>query len=181
MGHFTSGHFEFEGTTGRLNFVAVLSFILDMSFIQTFRQGLNGIPNANSTPQTSRSIPKFPLTTYFSLLSYLAPLLLLSFLILPRSSTYLSLGTTPETIKRSSADRPEHPFLTPLTSNVLLTMSWNVLGMWICMIWWGQHLRKWWSLSEAGSESQTGEKEIKERQEEFTLTLNVSFLTLSIL
>lgn len=43
-----------------------------------------------------------------------------------------------------SADRPEHPFLTPVTSQPTYTMLWLVLGVWVSVAWWSKHLASWW-------------------------------------
>ncbi|WVR08696.1 hypothetical protein IAU60_005754 [Kwoniella sp. DSM 27419] len=66
-----------------------------------------------------------PLHEYFSLHAYLSTLLVSVFIFLPRSTLWF----IEEGSQRSSADRPEHPFLTPITSRPLTTMTWDVLGM----------------------------------------------------
>lgn len=86
---------------------------------------------------------KLPLDQYFASLSYLSLLLITSFLFLPRSTTWL-LGPSYAPRQRSSADRPEHAFLTQITAQPLLTLMWTCLGMLICMAWWGRKLRGWW-------------------------------------
>ncbi|KAJ9121069.1 hypothetical protein QFC24_005050 [Naganishia onofrii] len=54
-------------------------------------------------------------------------------------------STTPQQI--ISADRPEHPFLTPLTANINVTLLWTIAGVVVSMVWWGTHLRRWWMAS----------------------------------
>jgi phosphatidylinositol glycan class F len=83
--------------------------------------------------------PQLPLKHYFALLSYLSSLLVANFLFLPRSSSWKRAPLA----QRSSADRPEHPFLTPLTSDPIHTMAWHLLGLAVCLAWWSQHLRTW--------------------------------------
>lgn len=98
-------------------------------------------PKTNSSkPETTT--PSLPLREYFALLSYHSALLVASLLFLPRSTKGARL------LQRSSADRPEHPFLTPLTADPLRTMAWHVVGLAVCMTWWGQHLRTWWAVSD---------------------------------
>ncbi|RSH86998.1 hypothetical protein EHS25_003486 [Saitozyma podzolica] len=93
--------------------------------------------NSSSSVTTPPPPPSLPLREYFALLSYHSALLIASFLFLPRSTKGTRLS------QRSSADRPEHPFLTPLTANPLRTMAWHVVGLAVCVTWWGQHLRTW--------------------------------------
>jgi hypothetical protein len=103
-------------------------------------------PSSGTTPSSSPS-PSLPLREYFALLSYHSALLVASFLFLPRSTKGTRLS------QRSSADRPEHPFLTPLTADPLRTMAWHVVGLAVCMAWWGQHLRTWWAGSKKRDDS----------------------------
>ncbi|GFZ51415.1 hypothetical protein JCM24511_09177 [Saitozyma sp. JCM 24511] len=103
-------------------------------------------PKTNSSkPETTT--PSLPLREYFALLSYHSALLVASLLFLPRSTKGARL------LQRSSADRPEHPFLTPLTADPLRTMAWHVVGLAVCMTWWAQHLRTWWAGSKTRDDS----------------------------
>ena len=70
----------------------------------------------------------------------LSGLLLASFLLLPRFGSSSTVQTT-------SADRPEHPFLTPLTANAGKTMMWAAFGSAASMAAWGHLL----SLRNAGT------------------------------
>jgi len=85
------------------------------------------------------------LKQYFILLSCLSSFLCGSFAFLPHLWSWFSI-ILPQA-QRSSVDRPEHPFLTPLTSRPLVTMVWDVLGMAVCIAWWGQRLKGWWGQS----------------------------------
>lgn len=40
----------------------------------------------------------------------------------------------------TSADRPEHPWLTPITANPTRTLVWHLMGEAVVVIMWGQHL-----------------------------------------
>ncbi|ORY31309.1 GPI biosynthesis protein family Pig-F-domain-containing protein [Naematelia encephala] len=84
----------------------------------------------------------FPLKEYFALHLYLSCLLIGSLLFLPRSSRWFANDSIVK-IRASSLDRPEHPFLAPLTNDPLRTMSWYILGELVIMMWWGQHLLVW--------------------------------------
>lgn len=81
------------------------------------------------------------LKDYFSSLAYLSLLLGACLVLLPRSSTYFYAS---EPVQRSSTDRPEHPFLTPITANVPATLGWELVGLVITMAWWGGKVSRWW-------------------------------------
>lgn len=104
-------------------------------------------------PASSSTGYYFPLAQYLSLHLVLSIFLLFSLGFLPRSQTWLE-GVLPASwtekaangaVKQViSADRPELEFLTPLTANVVVTLSWTCAGLVVCMTWWGAHLRRWW-------------------------------------
>lgn len=105
-----------------------------------------------STTTRLSSIPTFPLATYLSTHLLLSALLLFSFAFLPRSDAFWrapiadagsenGAGHPRQTV---SADRPEHPFLTPITSDPFKSLVFQVLGVAVCMLWWSHHLRGWW-------------------------------------
>ncbi|WVF67734.1 hypothetical protein IAT40_002493 [Kwoniella sp. CBS 6097] len=119
-----------------------------------------------------------PLKEYFALHAYLSTLLLLSFIFLPHSTPYV-LGSTSSSSQQqqrqnSSADRPEFPFLTPITSRPTITMLWDVLGMGVCMAWWGARMLRWSTqgstagagarVGQHGQGKLVGEDEVSERQ-----------------
>ncbi|WVQ79352.1 hypothetical protein IAT38_001449 [Cryptococcus sp. DSM 104549] len=113
-------------------------------------------------------MPHFPLHEYFPLLIYLSFILLLSFITLPHSTAFLFPSPLTQS---SSADRPEHPFLTPITARPLVTMLWDVLGMGVCMGWWGGRMKGWWEGSgkgkgagAVGERGLVGENELEERR-----------------
>jgi hypothetical protein len=81
-----------------------------------------------------------PLAEYASKQGVLAPLLLGSFCLLPRST-----WPTIFPIDRSSLDRPEWQFLSPITADPLKSMVLEVIGVAFCMLWWAPTLRSWWS------------------------------------
>ncbi len=115
-----------------------------------------------------------PLKEYFSLLSYQTVLLITSFLFLPRSSPwFLDRSTSSSPTQRTSADRPEHPFLTPLTASPLVTMVWDVIGTLVIMLWWGQHLKTWCSVLTFNANRVIDEKETSHRQERLRASIKV--------
>ena len=71
--------------------------------------------------------------------------LLSSLLILPRS---LILLPTSRSLQTSSIDRPEPPWLTPITAHPIHTMTINLIGVIAVMWWFGGQLTSW-SLSAA--------------------------------
>ena len=86
---------------------------------------------------SQQTAPQLPLAKYASNLAFLTFLLTSTTVFLPRSS---KSGLA----QRSSADRPEHPFLTPLTADPLRTMVLEVGGVGVVMAWWGTRMRGWW-------------------------------------
>lgn len=97
--------------------------------------------SGKSAASSSSSQEALPLPLYLALHVTFSGFLLFSFLFLPRSSNYFGGDVNDQ---RISADRPEHPFLTPLTSSPISTMLWLDLGIWISVAWWAGHLRAWW-------------------------------------
>lgn len=71
------------------------------------------------------SSPSFPFTRFSSLLGVHTALLGFVALYLPRSS--LLLFPLPD--QASSRDRPQHPFIQPLTADPLLTLVWLCFGV----------------------------------------------------
>ncbi|WVQ75158.1 hypothetical protein IAR50_004767 [Cryptococcus sp. DSM 104548] len=110
--------------------------------------------------------PTFPLHEYFGLLIYLAILLPATFLSLPHSTTYF-VPTSFPLAQSSSADRPEHVFLTPITARPGVTMLCDVVGMGVVMVWWGGRMKGWFEGKgevKVGGEKVVGESELVERQ-----------------
>ncbi len=114
---------------------------------------------------------QLPLKEYLALHSYLSSLLIGSFIFLPHSSQWL-LGTSPA-IQHSSSDRPEHAFLTPLTSRPLLSMCWDVFGMFVCMAWWSRRLSIW-ADGKQSTQPVVGEQQVVDRQQKTIKSMQVS-------
>lgn len=103
-------------------------------------QALRKRPVRRSKTTNAAPPESLQLAQYLALHITFAGFLLFSFLFLPRSSSYF--GDVVD--QRISADRPEHPFLTPLTSSPKSTIMWLDLGVFISVAWWAGHLRAWW-------------------------------------
>ncbi|KXN83813.1 Phosphatidylinositol-glycan biosynthesis class F protein [Leucoagaricus sp. SymC.cos] len=73
-------------------------------------------------------------------------LLLFSGLFLPRT-TFLQdvTGVRVDPAQLSSLDRPQHPFLEPLTLNPLTTIIYICSGAAVLQTWWAGYIRNWWS------------------------------------
>jgi hypothetical protein len=124
-----------------------------------FNAALNRQTGTSTTANEGSNAFSFPLAQYISLHLILSGFLLFSIGFLPRSQAWLdgilpllkiapsaeTKSTTPQQI--ISADRPEHPFLTPLTANINVTLLWTIAGVVVSMVWWGTHLRRWWMAS----------------------------------
>lgn len=66
----------------------------------------------------------------------------------------------------SSRDRPQHPFLAPLTANPASTLLYICAGGIILQSWWAEWMRNWWlqlGLKGTGEEKRT-EKAFHDRQ-----------------
>ncbi|KAI9637124.1 protein-tyrosine phosphatase-like protein [Dioszegia hungarica] len=103
-----------------------------------------------SASHHSPIMPAFNTKQYLTHATYHQCLLFASFVFLPRSS---KVGT-----QRTSADRPEHPFLTPITYSPIRTMAWYLIGAGVCAMLWGQHLRTW---SEGGVRIKDRDERVK--------------------
>jgi hypothetical protein len=105
-----------------------------------------------ATTTSRKSLTSFPLASYLSIHLLLSTFLLFSFGFLPQSEAFWrrpSQGDDAINKQVISADRPEHPFLTPITSDPIKTMVLEVIGVSFCMVWWSGHLRSWWRLAKS--------------------------------
>lgn len=85
---------------------------------------------------------KFPYLQYASLLGTYVVLVCFAGLALPSSSKWLGFRSLPQL---SSVDRPQHPFLNPITSNpagTVVTVSVGIFGL---TVWWAGWVRLWWA------------------------------------
>lgn len=79
----------------------------------------------------------FPLARFASLVGVHTTLILFTALFLPRSS-YL-ITSLPS--QASSKDRPQHPFLQPITADPLLTLTWLCFGAAVVQVSWAGWLK----------------------------------------
>ncbi|KIK68401.1 hypothetical protein GYMLUDRAFT_35812 [Collybiopsis luxurians FD-317 M1] len=86
--------------------------------------------------------PFFPFARYTSLVGVNSSLMVFVGLFFPRSTTLLNSDTYPA--QRTSRDRPQHPFLDPLTASPVSTLAYICFGIMILQAWWGGWVRHWW-------------------------------------
>ncbi|KAJ8468935.1 hypothetical protein ONZ45_g17061 [Pleurotus djamor] len=89
---------------------------------------------------------KFPFAGYTSIVGVHSTLLFFAALFLPRSTIFLdpSLAPRPAPSQLTSRDKPQHPFLEPLTLNPTWTMLCVCAGTLVLQGWWGGWIRRWW-------------------------------------
>ncbi|KIO33132.1 hypothetical protein M407DRAFT_241161 [Tulasnella calospora MUT 4182] len=83
-----------------------------------------------------------PLARYTSIVGTQSLLLAFTALFLPRSTTSL-LGSDFLPPPSSSLDRPQHPFLEPITASPVLTLVWLCLGVGVVISWSSGYMRVW--------------------------------------
>lgn len=108
-----------------------------------------------------------PGNSYIPVVGVHTTLLLFSGLFLPRTTFLRDIaGVQIDPTQHSSLDRPQHPFLEPLTSSPLSTLVYICVGATVLQGWWAGYVRDWWSLSVIeGSENEKRlEKAIIDRQ-----------------
>ena len=74
------------------------------------------------------------------------PLVLIHLILL--SSSLVLLPTTPIPNlpippPPRGLDKPQHPFLNPITARPILTLAWACLGVVLLIPWWAGSLRRW--------------------------------------
>jgi len=84
----------------------------------------------------------FPFARYISLVFVHATLLAFTALFLPRTTFLFQLPPGPS--QMTSRDRPQHPFLEPLTINPVSTLACICAGGVVLQGWWGGWVRGWW-------------------------------------
>ena len=100
-----------------------------------------------ATPVDSASSEKarfFPFARYTSIVGVHTTLLVFTALFLPRT-TFLFEFTTPsvdETLL-TSRDKPQHPFLVPLTLSPISTLLCICSGVVVLQAWWAGYVRDW--------------------------------------
>jgi GPI ethanolamine phosphate transferase 2/3 subunit F len=82
----------------------------------------------------------FPFSRYISIVGVHTNLLAFTALYLPRTAFFI---ITPDLTPASSRDKPQHPFLDPLTINPAWTLASICGGAIILQGWWGGWVRNW--------------------------------------
>lgn len=126
----------------------------------------------NSPPTTTNSsllslVEVLPGNSYIPIVGVHTTLLLFNALFLPRTTFLQDIaGLRVDPAQLSSLDRPQHPFLEPLTLNPLTTIVYICLGAAVLQTWWAGYVRDWLSLMTIkGSENEKRlEKAIVNRQ-----------------
>jgi len=133
-------------------------------------KGKKSVPKASlGAPETSNKagsnprslathiVPKtLTVSSYLSLVAVHTTLWAFTALYLPRAS-FLANLTRPEwdASQLTSQDRPQHPFLEPLTKNPTATLWATCAGAAALQGWWAGWLREWWiNLGMVGTEEE---------------------------
>jgi phosphatidylinositol glycan class F len=107
------------------------------------------------------------MTGYFSIVGVHTTLWIFVAFYLPRTAVLSDLAK-PQwgEAQISSRDRPQHPFLEPLTSNPTATLIYICAGAVMLQSWWGGWMREWWlQLGIEGTEEEKRtEKAFHDRQ-----------------
>ena len=117
---------------------------------------------AATASHPSRAKPGvFPLAQYTSVVGVHCMLLTFTALFLPRTPSILS---NVERVSTNSRDRPQHPFLEPMTRDPLSTLLCICVGTAILQAWWAGWVRGWYlGLSSSGSDNRK-RSEMKRRK-----------------
>lgn len=106
----------------------------------------NGLSFANSHADASEKpvAGSLPVMSYISAVGVHATLLVFCVLFLPRTTIVLSVTRHWWKIGQlTSQDRPQHPFIEPLTVDPLSTLICICLGVTILQGWWAGYIRQW--------------------------------------
>lgn len=110
----------------------------------------------------------FPYARYTSIVGVNTSLLVFVGLFLPRSTTFFDMAkSTIPPIQATSRDRPQHPFLEPLTANPVATLVYICLGVTVLQAWWSGWVRYWWidhSLKGARDDKKMQKQDIDKRK-----------------
>ncbi|KAJ4478239.1 GPI biosynthesis protein family Pig-F-domain-containing protein [Lentinula aciculospora] len=99
---------------------------------------------ASDIATPSQDADFFPFARYTSVVGVNSSLMVFVGLFLPRSTVLFDAAQSSTSTQASSQDRPQHPFLEPLTANPLSTLAYLCLGTIILQAWWSAWLRAWW-------------------------------------
>lgn len=99
--------------------------------------------DSDEAPRPPSNPYSFPFLQYTSLAGSHVILLSFAALTLPTSSKWLGFKPIP---LASSLDRPQYPFLDPITANPTATVVTISLGLFAIIVWWSGWVRLWWAL-----------------------------------
>jgi phosphatidylinositol glycan class F len=102
------------------------------------------VPQKVATSDIRRNAAFFPFGQYTSVVGVHSTLLAFTALFLPRTTFFLEFTTpVPDEALMTSRDRPQHPFLVPLTLSPISTLLCICLGVLVLQAWWGGWIRNW--------------------------------------
>ncbi|KAF8893093.1 GPI biosynthesis protein family Pig-F-domain-containing protein, partial [Infundibulicybe gibba] len=131
-----------------------------------------------------------PFAQYTSVVSVHTILLGFTALFLPRTILLLDRVIPDiDAAQLTSRDKPQHPFLVPLTASPTSTLACICVGVVVLQGWWGGWIRNWWigMALEGSAEEKRGEKALMDNRKStalrvaWTMTLNLSFVMHSVL
>ena len=102
-----------------------------------------GAPKRSSAPSDSADTSSLPPTLHTFPSQYPAHalvhtvLIVSSFLLLPQTALLDPVEPT------RNLDKPQHPFLAPLTARPELTAAWSSVGSALVVGWWAGSIREW--------------------------------------
>ncbi|GAV98927.1 phosphatidylinositol-glycan biosynthesis class f [Lentinula edodes] len=99
---------------------------------------------ADDTADSSQDSSFFPFARYTSVVGVNSSLMVFVGLFLPRSTTLFDGAKSNASTQATSRDRPQHPFLEPITANPVSTLVYVCLGVIVLQAWWSAWLRDWW-------------------------------------
>ncbi|KAJ3995388.1 GPI biosynthesis protein family Pig-F-domain-containing protein [Lentinula boryana] len=103
----------------------------------------------HNAPATETSNPVqnpdfFPFARYTSVVGVNSSLMVFVGLFLPRGTVLFDAAQSGATKQVTSRDRPQHPFLEPITANPVSTIAYICLGVIVLQAWWSAWLRTWY-------------------------------------
>jgi hypothetical protein len=95
-------------------------------------------------PGIHKNVGFFPFGQYTSVVGVHTTLLAFTALFLPRTTFLLEFTAAwPDEALMTSRDKPQHPFIVPLTLSPISTLLCICLGMLVLQAWWGGWVRNW--------------------------------------
>ncbi|KAF9484298.1 hypothetical protein BDN70DRAFT_989748 [Pholiota conissans] len=119
------------------------------------------------------------MTGYFSIVGVHTTLWVFVAFYLPRTAVLSDLAAPKwGEAQISSRDRPQHPFLEPLTRNPTATLFYICAGAIVLQSWWGGWMREWWlQLGIQGTEEEKRTEKATYDRQKMTITRNAWIAT----